>query len=388
MLWLKAGLIIENQALWEETQKCLEGMPVRILLSERTAGDVQTLPARIEQLFLDVLVLDLTRLGDKIEPALKAIKAVPNPPMIIVLNDRAAPESILAAMRAGASEYLYPPLSEGLHKALDRLAEERRMAAAAARQRGRTMGFISVKGGCGATTIACHVAVEIERLSNAEVLLADVDLDSGMVGFLMKAKSSYSILDAARNVHRLDASYWSALVSTAQGKLEIVKAPAVGSSQGPVAAEALRMVLQFVRANYDYVVVDFGRGLNMTTAGVLDEMDDIFLVSTFDLPALHQGKQVIQALLDGGFGRNQLRLILNSTPKRPDFSSAEVQKALGLPVYEMLPNDSPNLYQAYSEGTLLPATSDLAKALSGLASKITGAQPKEKVKTKSALSIF
>jgi Flp pilus assembly CpaE family ATPase len=117
-------------------------------------------------------------------------------------------------------------------------------------------------------------------------------------------------------------------------------------------------------------------------------MDDIYLVSMFDLPALHQGKQVIQALIDSGFGRNQLKLILNRAPKRPDFSSAEVQKALGLPVFDMLPNDYPGLYQAYSEGTLLPPTSDLAKALSALASKIAGVQPKEKVKTKSALSIF
>jgi pilus assembly protein CpaE len=307
--------------------------------------------------------------------------------MIIALNDRAAPESILAAMRAGASEYLYPPLSEGLQKALNRLAEERRLAAAAARQRGRTIGFLPVKGGCGATTVACHVAAEIERASGAEVLLADMDLDSGLIGFLMKTKSSYSILDAAQNVHRLDASYWSALVSTPQGKLEIIKAPPIGSSREPVATEALRMVLQFLRANYDYVIVDFGR-LTATTAGVLDEMDDILLVSTFDLPALHQGKQVIQALLDAGFGRAQLRLVLNRAPKRPDFTSAEVQKALGLPVYEMLPNDYPGLYQAYSDGTLLPAGGDLAKALAGLACKIAGVQPKEKVKQKSALSIF
>lgn len=147
-------------------------------------------------------------------------------------------------------------------------------------------------------------------------------------------------------------------------------------------------MFQFLRTNYDWVVADLGRSLDPINFAVLDTVDEIYLVSTFDLPALHLGKQIIQRLLEAGFGRNQLRLILNRAPKRPDFTSGEVQKALGLPVFDMLPNDYPELYQAYSEGHLLPNTSELAKSLAGLASKITGVQPKEKAKQKSALSLF
>ena len=42
------------------------------------------------------------------------------------------------------------------------------------------------------------------------VLLADLDLISGLVGFLMKTPSSYSILDAIKNLSRLDESLWQA----------------------------------------------------------------------------------------------------------------------------------------------------------------------------------
>ncbi len=387
MLWLKAGLVIEDPSLWEEVQACLEGAPIRILLAERSAGDLRALTARLESTQLDLLLFDMTGLGDRMEPALKAIKALPGSPIVIALNDRAEPEAILAAMRAGASEYLYPPLAESLRKAIDRLATERR--ATAARQRGRTLAFVSVKGGCGATTIACHVAAEIERAIGEDVLLADMDLESGMIGFLMKAKASYSIIDAAMNVHRLDASYWSALVAASNGnKLDIIKAPPVASLREPPPPEPFRMVLQFLRSNYQYVVVDLGRGLNPLTLGVLDEVDEVFLVAMFDLPALHQARQVIHSLLERGFGRNQLRLILNQAPKRPDFTTGEVQKALGLPVFETLSNDYPGLYQAYTEGSLLPPTSELARQMAGLAYKITGVQPRERVKQKSALSLF
>ena len=55
--------------------------------------------------------------------------------------------------------------------------------------------------------------MELGRAGGRKVLLADFDMDAGMVGFLMKVKSPYSILDAINNLHRLDASYWKALVS-------------------------------------------------------------------------------------------------------------------------------------------------------------------------------
>ncbi len=78
-------------------------------------------------------------------------------------------------------------------------------ATAAPRAAGKAFGFISAKGGCGATTLVCHVAAELGR-QNQKVLLADLDLDAGMVAFITKTKAVYSILDAVNNLHRLDIS--------------------------------------------------------------------------------------------------------------------------------------------------------------------------------------
>jgi len=55
----------------------------------------------------------------------------------------------------------------------------------------------------------------------------------------------------------------------------------------------------------------------------------------------------------------------------------------------MLPNAYPELFEAYSEGNLLSAGTELGKALAGLAGKISGVQaPKEKGKLRSGISIF
>jgi pilus assembly protein CpaE len=384
---LKTGLVITDQDLWREVEACLRDLPVRVLLQQPEMGDAAVFLDQLEHLRLDVLLIDLTHLREPFEQVVRRIKSIPNPPMIIALNETADPEVILGAIRAGANEFLYPPLEAGLHKAMDRLAGERVKTQSNARQRGKTLGFVSAKGGCGATTIACHVAVELQRSSGQDVLLADMDLDAGMVGFLMKAKTPYSIMDAVRNVHRLDHSYWKALVSNGQAHLEVITAPPAASIQEPLDPNHFRDVLQFLRSAYDWIVTDLGRSMNLLSLGMLAEIDDLFLVTTLDLPSLHQAKQVVQVLFDAGYNRSHVRLIMNRMPRRSDLGPGEIQKLLGVPVYESLPNDYPVLYEAYAEGNLLPGGSDLGKSLNGLAAKITGGQTKEKERAKSKLNL-
>ena len=392
MSQLKVGLVIASGELAAEVQKCIRELPVRVVFQQSTPGDTTDLLDKIDQSRPDVLLLDLTNLAEPFENAIRRIRSSAAPPLIIALNDTADPEVILGAIRAGASEFLYPPLAAGLHKAVERLAGERaKMQAAPVQHRGKTLGFVSSKGGCGATTIACHVAVEIQKATGQDVLLADLDMDAGLIGFLMKSKSNYTVLDAIRNVHRLDVSYWKALVSNGQPGLEVIAAPQTATVREPLDGEQFRHVLRFMRLNYDFIITDLGRSLSALTAAMLEEIDETYLVATLDLPALQQTKQVVQAILDQGYARNRLKLILNRAPKRTDFDLAQVQKILGLPIFEMLPNAYPELFEATSEGNLLPAGTELGKSLAGLAGKIAGVQPggtKDKSKSKLNLSFF
>ncbi len=385
---LRVGLVVKSQALLNEVHACLRALPVRVVMEQPTLGDTAAFLDQLEQARLDVLLIDLTKLAEPFEQVARRIKTLSAAPTIIALNDTADPEVILGAIRAGANEFLYPPLEAGLNKALERISADRAKQQAAGRQRGKTLGFLSAKGGCGATTIACHVAIEIQKVTSQEVLLADMDLDTGMVGFLMKAKTQYCIMDAVRNVHRLDLSYWKALVSNGHAHLEVITAPPTASVREAVDPDHFRQILQFLRSAYDWVVVDLGRSVNSLALGVLDDIDDLYLISTLDLPSLHLSKQVVQVLMDAGFSRNRLHLVMNRMPKRSDIGPGELQRVLGVPIFETLPNDYPVLYEAYAEGNLLTSNSELGKSMGALAMKIAGVKAKEKPKQKLTLSIF
>jgi pilus assembly protein CpaE len=187
-------------------------------------------------------------------------------------------------------------------------------------------------------------------------------------------------------VHRLDLNFWRALISNGMPRLEIISAPEA-STAPPPEEESFRQVLRFARSQYDWVLVDLGRSLNFLSMGVLDEVDESFVVTTVDVPALYQAKQILQKLLETGYGRNRLHVILNRTPRRTEVTVGEIEEMLGATVYAILPDDHTELYEAYAGGKLVPPASTLGKHFSRLASKMAGV-PAVQSKDKRRFSLF
>ncbi|HEX4168222.1 MAG TPA: AAA family ATPase [Bryobacteraceae bacterium] len=328
----------------------------------------------------EVLMLELgpvlARLGD----ALREVRSCTPHTKVVALHPSADTESILAALRSGVHEFVHPPWQDTLWPALERVIS---LDSAPGDRQGKIIGFLSAKGGCGATTIACHVAADLRRQTKSKVLLVDLDLASGMVGFAMKVQTSYSVIDAVQNLSRLDESLWKALIVEAKPGLDIVPAPSTISSDSYIAKDDLCQLIRFMRMHHDWVVLDLGRSLNRFAADIYEDLDQLFLVSVLEVTALHGLKTIVRRLTDRGENLEKLQLILNRTPKMMDMSTEDLAKILGRPLYAMLPNDYPSLYRAYSNGTLLPPEDRLAKQFSALTSKMIGvsaAQPKNKKK--------
>ena len=373
---LTVGLIIEKKELLDEVQSCVHELPVRLQFEQPVIGDWSAFTDKLVRSRPDVLILDVSSLIDRLPETVNRIKESGITPMLIALNDSADPESILATLRAGFHEYLFPPLHGSLRRALERRSEERDRFHEGTRK-GRVIGFLSAKGGCGATTLACHTAIEIQKLNKFDILLADMDFDSGMVHFLMKTKSTYSVQDAFNNLHRLDMSFWKAIVSNGTPRLEIISAPSPVCMRQQPRPEQLQQVLRFVRQNYDWSLIDLGRNLSFLGMSVLDEIDETCLVTTLDVPALHQAKQIVQTLMNTGYARNRLRLVLNRVPPRLEVTPAEIEKMFGIPVFAVLTEEYQDLYDAYAEGRML-SEGKLARQIHSFSLKVAGIQEEKR----------
>ncbi len=376
----KVTLHIKDEGLRREVLAVLTSSCPEIAVGSREL-DWTGLLDEVSQTRPHGILLDFSSIAGDPANCIRQIKALHSRAKIITLYSAPDPKIILAAMRAGANEFLHPPFEDSLPAAIEHIlnsSEQDPLHAA----RGRVIGFLSAKGGCGATTIACHIASEIQNQTRKSVLLADLDLISGMVGFLMKAPSSYSILDAIKNLSRLDESLWRALVAEHRPGLSVIPAPSVYTRWEQPGDDQFRKVLEFMRKQHDWTLLDLGRSMNPITSAVLDELDQIFLVSTLEVVALHGLKTIVQGLFEQG---EKLQLVLNRTPKMMDISTEDLEKILGRSLYSALPNDYTGLYQAYSSGNLLNSNSRLAQEFGVLASKIIGVRP---LKAKKKFALF
>jgi pilus assembly protein CpaE len=374
MVPLTAALVIGNRSLWEQVHACIRSLPVRIAVEQEVASDPvepEGLLDRIERHRVDVVLLEASLVTLPLEELVRRLRGAASQPAVFIFHAEATPQLILEALRAGAAEYLYPPLTDTLRAALERLSDNRsRGGNGTSSGPGKIFGFLSVRGGCGATTFAMHVASDVARQTQRASLLADFDFEAGLLRFLMKSKSTYSVHDAIENLHRMDASYWKALVSTHANKIDLIPAPEEVAARQTPGPEQMSHLLRFIRSAYPLAIVDFGRMVSHAALDSLPELDALYLVTTFDPTSLDHAKETIAMLDERGFGHNRLKVLLNRAPEKGTPDTSGVEQFLGVPCAGVFVSDFMALYDAYSEGRLLDTSTKLGKELHALANSV------------------
>ncbi|MDR3719060.1 MAG: response regulator [Bryobacteraceae bacterium] len=369
---ISLAIAISTSELWEAVSSCIQTLPVRVVMEQAGVEDPATFIERIEQCVPDAILLDVSTEFEDLPEFIRQIKACPSHPEVIAVSNSSTPDEILRAIRAGAREFIYPPCVPSLPEALEKLAGERQKTAETVRPGGTNIGVVSAKGGLGATTLTCHAATEIQRRTGQDTLIIDMDLSAGLVRSFIKTSSRYSILDACSNVHRLDKSFWRALVTNGNTGLEVLGAPIESEVKEIPSAAQLRHVLRFVRTQYEWILVDLGRGRSPMLSGALDELDELLVVTTMEVPALLQVKQLLQYLRERRFGQNRIKLVLNRVVRRPELSIPDLEKLLGMSVFAIIGNDYKSLYEASSEGRLLMPDTQLCKQIGNMMARLAG----------------
>lgn len=374
---LTVAMVIGTKQLGDEVRPVLQALGCRVVLDQNEVGDWNEFLAKLDRLRPNVVLYDVARLQDGMEEPLRRIRAAKAPPPVFAVDTSATPERILRAIHAGATEFLYPPVGSPLKEALDKLAEEARRQTDS-QGHGRIAAVVSAKGGCGATTVAIHTAMEICSLTDQRVLLADLDLESGLISFLMGATAPYSLLDVVENLDRLDASFWKGLVFEGRPGVDVLGSAPTPNFQPVPTPDQMHDVLRFLRVQYGAVVLDLGRSVTPLLMSTFEHADSVFLVTPLEIPALHCAEHIATTLLNRGCPKDRLQVILNRMPKDPEVTMPELEKMIGAPVFIAVPSDYPALNECYSEGRFLPASHRLSRRFAEVAAHVLGVPAKKK----------
>ncbi|HXN45702.1 MAG TPA: tetratricopeptide repeat protein [Bryobacteraceae bacterium] len=364
------GVLASTPAVCSDLQVCLRQLPVQVVLDERVTRPDPMLLNRLQGLHPELVLVEQPADRSSIQALLRTIAKAAPASMIVMVNGCADPDAILEAVRAGARDYIYVPLADPLTQVITRLRAARpkvQQTTVARRARGRVIGFLAAKGGCGATTVALHAAVGMARESGQPTGLADFDLSCGMVKFLTNSRSQYTVLDAAANAGRLDDSFWSALITECSG-IEVLSAPApLAMKEYPETAQ-FGAVVDFMRSRYAWSLVDLGRGIHTFPASLLEHFDEIYVVTTPDRLALAQAKRVADSLRHGCSFRN-VRLVVNRSPAA---AAVEIERLTGLDVYATLVDAEDDLHDALADTRMISDKAPLSRQMGTFARRMAG----------------
>ena len=368
------AIAVDTEDAGNAIRHAAQDQGLEIVFEQSPGSDAHAFVEQMGRLRPEMVFVEIPRMWGSPPRVIESLRAAPGTPTVVVIHANPDPEAILGAMRAGAAEFIYPPFDATTGKSLKRLLQDPN--GSHSEPAGKTLGFLSVKGGCGATTIACHIAAELRRSYEKSVLLADFDPDLGIIAFLLKAASQYSVVDALQNAERLDHSMWQAFAASGPSGISVLNAP-----EKPFLPEMdprqSGKFFHFVRSEYDFTVVDLGRGVTRFNLGAMSDIDETCLVTTLEIPALHRARQTIRTLLNGGCAAERLRLIVNFMPRHPEVSVSELETMIEFPIFATIPQDAEGISDAYSQNGLVSPGTLLGEQIAAVASRLTGQPEKE-----------
>jgi pilus assembly protein CpaE len=312
--------------------------------------------------FLDV--------ASNVEHALLLIaEAAPGIP-VVALSTRKDADLILRCLHRGAGEFVAEPTAQQLRLALDRLGRAR--GPVAAPKPSTVFAVVPGKPGCGASTLAMHLAIELKRAGASRVLLVDTDVTGGTIAFLLKMKADFHLGDAVRDRQRMDTDLWSRLTVPCHG-VDVLLAPDNPAATVEIDRAAAADLVRFWQAQYEAIVVDTA-GAQPGAVEFIRLADQILLVATNELVALHATRRSVDYLEKNAIDRRRLRLVVNRYSPATGLKREEVESALKLEPYVLLANEYEIVQQAVLEGKPVGPGTRFDRGLRALAARLTGKQ--------------
>jgi pilus assembly protein CpaE len=280
---------------------------------------------------------------------------------------------VVEAMHQGVKDFIPRPINQQKFIA----SIERIAATETGDKRAKVVHVIPTTGGCGATTIACNVAASLAK--NAATLVLDLDLIRGGVANAFDLRPRYSLAD----VMDLSTDLDKALIDNATAihrttGLAVLARPEVPEDSQRITKQGFTRLLAVCGRLYDYILIDSVMSLDPLYTAAIQAADVNLLVMQLNVPSAKNAERFVGALRRMGIDSSKIKIVVNRYVKKGcDIEPDEVERALGLKIAWMIPNDFKNAIAAinYGEPVVLRAPrSEISTSLLGLAGQLCARQ--------------
>jgi len=270
---------------------------------------------------------------------------------VFVVSMGHKPEQIVAAMKAGASEFFIHPLSKNqIENALGethaRLVREGHFS------KGRVFTFVSAKGGCGSTVIAANTAVSICQKKEYTAALCDLSCQSGDSTVLLDLRPKTDMADIAANFHRLDAALLKDCMTRHSSGLDLLAAPDRPERSEEIRAGHVTNIIELLKQLYETVIIDCASMyVNESEVEAYRQSEKVFIVTELSLPALRNATRLKRLLSELGISSERIEFVVNRYQKGGSLSLEGAEDTLKKKIFWLFPNDYNDVMHSINQGT-------------------------------------
>ena len=290
---------------------------------------------------------------------------------------RQLPSSLLLrGIRVGCSDFLpMPPSTAELADSIRRFQQAVIVNPLAQASVGRVLAFFGAKGGVGTTALAVHLASRLVLIHGKKTLLIDHKHQLGHVAlYLGLNDTQYHFDELLRNVDRLDRELLNGFTIRHASGLDVIASPEIAAAHYESKPDELERVMDFLRSEYDYIVIDSSVEYQDSKMSLMTEADEVYLVSTPDVAALRDLARLAEHIGLTPSASGKLRLIVNRSTASDSLTAEQIQNAVRFPVSSTVPNNYGELLRAINQGEPISPIrrTDFNRAIAVIAQQIVG----------------
>ena len=294
----------------------------------------------------NLVIMDLAENPEETFTVIRDMGKMANAPEIFLTAPMPDSAVLLEAMRSGAKEFLAQPIQEPeVQRAIARYWERattQKDKSQDEKKAGSLMALFGGKGGVGTTSIAVNLAAALRQLpSNPSVILVDVNQHGGDLPLYLDLQPNHSFRDIAADLSRLDPAFLIRVLTKCESGLQVLPSGYDDLSTGRLSPDCVEATLKLLQASFDYVVIDCGHVLDLTTKKALELATWIMVTSSLMVPVVHRTKRILELLRGSGFSASKIRLLINRYVSAEQDVLKETEDILKQKTFWSIPNDYP-----------------------------------------------
>jgi pilus assembly protein CpaE len=233
-----------------------------------------------------------------------------------------------------------------------RLAETQKIDEEKERKKVNIISVYSPKERIGKTTLIVNLGLILAKNFGKKVVIMDLDLQFGDILFALNIRPERTISDLAQK-REIDIELLESSLIKFEENLKVLSPPLKIEEAELVQDSHIKKILEILKENYEYILIDTSSFLNSITVTALDESNFILFLIAPDLLILKNSKNVLEIFKTLAYPPEKIKIGLTSLNiGEVEINQKKIEEITGYKIEFTIPLDT-QVAQSYIKGVPL-----------------------------------